>query len=145
MVEIVHKTVSETIDAAIALCTSENPGRYSEPKWGMKESAHINNLGLVIGFQDPTKQQYYRVDWDPEKGLHVNYQTLNGTRKVCYRVAPPVSRLGAASTVGPEQAMRDWYVNQTRRHHDGCPPEVLGKLNKGMKGRERFWNHTAWV
>jgi|SRR5215472_1729637 len=47
------------------------------------------NKDRVIGFTDSTGKKGWRVDFDPEKGLHVNetdYVDKNASRKICHGI-----------------------------------------------------------
>lgn len=59
---------------------AEFPRAVPEAWWADKLTTNIKNLGLVIGkqYKDSTGRVVasYRVDWDPEKGLHFNINTI---------------------------------------------------------------------
>jgi hypothetical protein len=60
-----------TIDEAIAHA-KENLGEpLTQPFWGTR-GGKIANVGWVIGYQSDDKQQRFRLDYDPGKGVHVN-------------------------------------------------------------------------
>ena len=82
-----HQTIVEAIEHA-----RRNLGMTREmehPKLGTKTSGPMANKDRIIGFTDPTGKKSWRVDFDPEKGCHINetdYADKNAFRKVCHRI-----------------------------------------------------------
>ena len=59
------------------------------PLLGTKTRGPMANKDRIIGFTDSTGKKSWRIDFDPEKGLHVNatdYADKNAFRKVCHMV-----------------------------------------------------------
>lgn len=64
--------------------------RESEhPLVGNKKNNRLANLDQIIGFTDPTGLKRWRVDWDPQKKVHINEEDFSGpgsSVKVCHKV-----------------------------------------------------------
>lgn len=59
------------------------------PRLGTKIRGPMANKDQIIGFTDSTGLKSRRVDFDPEKGCHINetdYALKSGFRKVCHRI-----------------------------------------------------------
>lgn len=50
---------------------SDDQGIQWEPYWGTKHTKNMDNLGYVIGLR--CGHYSFRVDYDPTKGIHINY------------------------------------------------------------------------
>lgn len=73
---------AEAINLVQRWIKAQFPKAVAESWWADKLTANIKNLGLVIGkqYRDPASGKVvvnYRVDWDPEKGLHFNINTTD--------------------------------------------------------------------
>lgn len=138
MGEIVHKETFTAIGTALELVRADHPGDYAEPLWGTKDTQHLKNLGFVIGLKDPRKTQWYRIDFDPDKKLHINWeqdtQSHGGKKarlKECYLVRPHI--------LDPEDEMYTWWRSMTLHHCTELPEDIRAKM--GVKGvwRGAFW------
>ena len=140
MVEILHDTIFTAIGTAIAQVVQDHAGQYHAPVWGMKNSAHMKNLGFVIGYRDDARSQWYRVDYDPlpNKALHINWeqdtQDAVGSKtrlKECYLIRPHI--------IHPEDEMYTWWRSATLHHCTELPDEVRDKMGGKHVWRGAFW------
>ena len=133
MVEVILKTTFSSIEAAKATMLEEHPGDYRVPWRGVKDSAHIENLGMVVGFRDESKKQRWRIDYDPDKGLHINRsQDLpGGAQKACRKIR---------GVRNAPTSMADYMIDVAKTRHDEIPAEVKSKL-----GSRTVWTGRAWV
>ena len=82
-----HQSILEAIEHA-----RRNLGltREMEHPWlGTKTRGPMANKDRIIGFTDSTGMKGWRVDFDPEKGCHINetdYADKANFRKVCHRI-----------------------------------------------------------
>ena len=80
-----------TVEDAMA-CARKGLGlstRTEHPLVGLKEN-QIANVGQIIGFSDSTGTRRWRVDYDPNKGAHINEEDVSrkgDSRKVCHLVS----------------------------------------------------------
>jgi hypothetical protein len=138
MVEIVHPEIHTAIGSAIALMKDHHPGQYEAPVWGMKNTEHLKNLGFVIGYKDNAKNQWYRVDFDPGKGLHINWEQdvvepRGGTARLkeAYKVKP--------NFINSEDELYTWWRSATLHHCTELPDDVREKM-----GGKRVWRGAFW-
>ncbi len=138
MGEIVHPETFTAIGTALERVRKDHPGDYSEPLWGTKNTLHLKNLGFVIGMKDPAKTQWYRVDFDPDKKLHINWEQdtrSHGEKtarlKECYLVRPHI--------LDPEDEMYTWWRSMTLHHCTELPEEIRAKMGVNGVWRGAFW------
>jgi hypothetical protein len=110
---------------------------YRTAWWGDKEtdSGNLSNRGYVIGFKDDASHAQWRLDYDENKKLHINWThdvTGQETSKECYRIA----------SIRPVGTLWDYYVGWTRPRVDDVPGDIKGRLDK--VGGEKTWNGRAW-
>jgi hypothetical protein len=141
MVEIVNPGRFTAIGTAIAQVRQDHPGTYGTPLWGTKNTENMKNLGFVIGYEDPARRQWFRVDYDPSpaKGLHINWEQDthdsmgSKTRlKECYHVRPIV--------LNPEDEMYTWWRSWTLHHCNELPEDI-----RALMGGKRVWYGAYWV
>lgn len=89
MPEVNCTTTHHSIESAIecARKTLKMTKADEEPMWGTKTNK-LANFGNVIGFQDKVGHRRWRLDYDPNKGLHLNEEDFTDTepRKVCHLI-----------------------------------------------------------
>jgi hypothetical protein len=78
------------VEDAIA-CARKNLGltRDVEHPWIGTKTNKLLNKGLIIGCSDITGLRRWRVDWSPEKKMHVNEEDVSekwNPKKVCHIV-----------------------------------------------------------
>ena len=132
MGEKVHDKVFASVESAREQMTKDHPGVYTSPWWGDKESANMKNRGYVIGLKDDTKKSRWRLDFDPDKGLHINWvQDVVGDEqlKECYKI----------SALNPQQVMFDYYVGMTKTRHSEIPADIKGRLGADKKWWGAYW------
>jgi hypothetical protein len=132
MAEIVHKTVFSSVSAAKEQVESDHNGTYDTPWWGDKDSEHMKNRGYVIGWKDDTKRARWRLDYDPEKELHINWvQDVKGSAqaKECYRI----------NAQNHEQTMFDYLIGWTKPRYDEIPADIKQRLGEGKKWWGAYW------
>ncbi|MBK8097741.1 MAG: hypothetical protein IPK26_11575 [Planctomycetes bacterium] len=132
MVEIVHPTTFSSVETAKAQMEADHPGSYTAPWWGDKATEHINNRGFVIGFQDTSKAARWRLDYDPQKGLHINWvQDIKGSdqAKECYKI----------SSIRAETTMQDYMIGWTKSRHDDIPADIKQRLGADKQWRGAYW------
>ena len=109
---------------------------YDTPWWGDKEteSGNMSNRGYVIGFKDAGTKSQWRLDYDPQKKLHVNWtqELAESTVKECYRIF----------STRPQDTMWDYYVAWTKTRADDIPAEIKARLDK--VGGTKKWNGRYW-
>ncbi|WP_108260056.1 hypothetical protein [Mangrovicoccus ximenensis] len=152
MVETIHKTTFGNVSAAITQMKEDHPGSYSLPVWGEKNTKHIKNLGYVIGYSTPDRTTYFRIDYDTDKGPHVNFQktsksgiSAGTTIKVCYKFNGS-GYISAA--LGMDMAVHEYYIAQTKRHFDDVPtgPEPdSGRYAKYAGFAAKHWTGATWT
>lgn len=82
-----HRDILEAIEHARKNMSLTR--EIEHPLLGTKTTGPMANKDRIIGFTDPTGKKSWRVDFDPEKGLHVNetdYADKNSFRKVCHGI-----------------------------------------------------------
>jgi hypothetical protein len=138
MVEIVHKETFTAIGTAIRAIERGHAGHYATPVWGRKNTENIKNLGFVIGYADPSRQQAYRVDYDDRKLLHINWEKdARGPRdekvrlKECYLVRPHFR-----SAV---DELYDYWRSTTLHHATELPEDI-----RALMGGRRVWRGSWW-
>lgn len=134
MPEVVHTMIFSAVGPAIARVQEDHKGVYEKPWWGEKNTAHIKNLGYVIGFMDPERLQRWRLDYDPHKGLHINWvRELPGadTEKEAYRIKLHI--------INGEDEMFHFFRTWTMHYCGECPEAVREKIGKGKIWRGAFW------
>ena len=69
------ETLPETDHVLRAIKKIDPAGKMKVPVWGTKtdRASPLYNAGSVIGFKDPATGDYFRLDYDPTLGLHLNY------------------------------------------------------------------------
>lgn len=143
MVEIVNPGNFTSIGTAIAQVKIDHPGIYIDPLWGTKDTENMKNLGFVIGYTDSTKNQWFRIDYDPNpaKLLHINWEQdtrdarNSKTRlKECYHVRPHILR--------PEDEMYTWWRSATLHHSTELPDDIREKLGDKSVWRGGFWTRS---
>lgn len=104
MVELVNSGRFTALEPAIAQLKADHPGRYDTP---LSDQDGSGTPGPVVGYADPRKNQRFRVDHTPLKGLHLMWeqggQDAHGNKsclKECYLVVPP--------TLRPEDELYIW-------------------------------------
>ncbi len=112
-------------------------GTYDTPWWGDKEteSGNMSNRGYVIGFKCSASSAQWRLDYDQNKRLHINWtQEVQGeeTLKECYRIA----------SIRPQDTLWDYYVGWTRARADQIPGDIKARLDK--VGGSKTWNGRYW-
>lgn len=138
MGEITHSETFTAIGTALDRVRKDHPGEYSEPLWGEKDTKHLKNLGFVIGMTDPVKTQWYRVDFDPEKKLHINWEQDTNDHlgrkarlKECYLVRPHI--------LDPEDEMYTWWRSMTLHYCTELPDSIRAKMGGKGVWRGAFW------
>jgi hypothetical protein len=115
---------------------------YDTPWWGDKEtdSGNMSNRGYVIGFKDGGSRSQWRLDYDPQKKLHVNWthDLAEGTVKECYRISS-----NRISSIRPQDTMWDYYVAWTKTRADDIPAEIKARLDK--VGGTKEWKGRYWA
>lgn len=142
MGEQTYEQIFTAIGTAIRLITTErHKGDYTEPLWGRKNSLNLKNRGMVIGYKDVRKSQWYRVDFDHVKGLHINWEqdaadcTGSKTRlKWCYRIQPHI--------ISPEDEMYTWWRSATLHHTNDLPDDIKALMNH--KTGRYIWRGAYW-
>lgn len=141
MVEEVCKDTFTAVGTAIARVKQDNPGSYDTPLWGRKNTEHMKNLGFVIGYEDAARQQWFRLDFDPNasKLLHINWEQdtqdsvgSKTRRKKCYHIRPIV--------LNPEDEMYTWWRSWTLHHCTELPEDI-----RGLMGGKRVWHGAYWL
>jgi hypothetical protein len=133
MVEIVHKTLFSSVEVAIDQMKKDHPGTYAAPWWGDKFTDNIKNRGYVIGWKDNTKNARWRLDYDNDKRLHINWvQDVTGSeqKKECYKI----------NALNFEQTMFDYYAGWTKPRYDEIPQDIKTRL-----GESKIWYGTYWA
>lgn len=105
---------------------------YDVPWWGDKETEGIKNRGFVIGFKNEAKSARWRLDYDPVKGLHVNWSQDNRggeATKECYRI----------SSTRAQDTLNDYFVSWPRSHFEDIPADIKERLGAGKKWQGRYW------
>jgi len=127
-----------SFDTAMAAIKANhgNVASYEEAWWGDKqtESGLMSNRGFVIGFKDPGSRAQWRLDYDEQKRLHINWthELTGGTVKECYRI----------DSIRPQSTLWDYYVAWTARRVDAIPQDVKARLDK--VGGEKHWKGRYW-
>jgi len=59
----------------------------TEPFWGTRGGA-IGNIGKVVGWKTPDGKKRWRLDYDPQKGVHINEEdfTLVRPKKIVHPI-----------------------------------------------------------
>lgn len=123
-----------TLEAAVQHIKNEHQGhKFNVPWWGQSNSAHIKNAGYVIGFKsDQNDKITWRLDYDPVKGLHINYSdsTAAETRKVWHKITAltkyPAWPLPLPALSAEENQHALWLF-WTRNLHVANPPDETQK------------------
>jgi hypothetical protein len=138
MAEITHEEIFTAVGTAIERAKEHHPGLYHTPVWGTKNTAHLKNLGFVIGYSDDAKSQSFRIDYDPLKLLHINWEQdtvdQRGSKvrlKECYRVRPHI--------LNPEDEMYTWWRSYTLHHCTELPADIEAKMGVNGVWRGAFW------
>lgn len=110
---------------------------YGTAWWGDKEteSGNLSNRGYVIGFKDLATHAQWRLDYDENKKLHINWtQEVQGreTLKECYCI----------SSIRPRDTLLDYYVGWTRPRSDEIPEDIKARLDN--VGGAKKWNGRYW-
>ena len=128
-----------SVENAREAIKSKHPGppEYGEPWWGDKEtdSGNMSNRGYVIGFKDTKTHAQWRLDFDQNKKLHINWTQevpSSETLKECYRV----------SSIRPQDTLWDYYVGWTKNRFDSIPSEIKDRLDK--VGGTKKWSGRYW-
>jgi hypothetical protein len=97
--KITHLSVEDAI--ACARTTLNLKKSDEHPMWGTKTNK-LANFNNVIGFKDSANHRRWRLDYDPNKGLHLNEEDFTGTepRKVCHKIS---------TIFGGENIMYQWW------------------------------------
>lgn len=83
----IHLTVEDAINCARQGLNMTQQEEH--PMIGMKNN-NIGNVGWIIGFSDRAGTRRWRLDYDPEKGAHVNEEDVRvkgSSIKVCHRIS----------------------------------------------------------
>jgi hypothetical protein len=114
-----------------------NVASYDAPWWGDKEteSGNLSNRGYVIGFKNRAMNAQWRLDYDQNKKLHINWtQEIHGqeTLKECYRIF----------SIRATDTLWEYYVSWTSSRFDDVPADIKARLDK--VGGVKNWNGRAW-
>lgn len=138
MVEVVNPGHFSAIGPAVAEVKKVHPGLYDTALWGTKNTDHIKNLGFVIGYEDKSKRQWFRVDYDPQKGLHLNWEqdaeNARGSKtrlKECFLIKPFI--------LAPEDEMYRWWRSTTLHHCTELPDDIRERMGGKHVWRGAFW------
>ena len=87
----VQVSVSASCAIDAIACARKNLGltRDVEHPWIGTKTNKLLNKGLIIGCSDITGLRRWRVDWSPEKKMHVNEEDVSekwNPKKVCHIV-----------------------------------------------------------
>ena len=93
MREIMRDTVAVNfpgdITKAIQIAEGYLSAKPSAPKWGTKWTAHIKNAGYVIGRTTPNGTNWWHLDFDAEKKLHINAMNEDTQENNCISLTVP--------------------------------------------------------
>lgn len=80
-----HHDLVEAIRHAEANLVGANRSLISAPLWGTR-GGNISNLGKLIGFQTADGLRRWRLDFDPEKGAHINEENFLTGQKIIHNL-----------------------------------------------------------
>lgn len=77
-----------------------------EPFWGTR-GGQIANIGKVIGWKSADGKKRWRLDFDPNKKVHINEEdfTVNPPKKICH-------------PIGISEGMARTYINKWTSRYD---------------------------
>jgi len=84
--KIIHSNVEDALKHVHELLVGGNKHLLSEPFWGTRGGA-IGNIGKVIGWESLDHRLRWRLDYDLEKGVHINTENFNIGEKVYHPVS----------------------------------------------------------
>lgn len=145
--EVIDEECNENLYAAIREvkaileCRIRNECKLSgdtdiqwEPYWGTKHTKNMDNLGYVIGLR--CGHYSFRVDYDPAKGIHINYGSDN--REDNYVRARKATRPAHVFSTNnnDEQYVRQIWEELSRRYryfngsekYEKCRDEVMQQM-----------------
>jgi hypothetical protein len=101
-----------------------------QPYWGKKkDNVTLFNYGYVIGIcSRESGGPKYRIDWDPEKKLHVNFDPGNDKEKWELLVTPDSD--DAENPTKSERKKCDEWIRLSREYCKLLPKEVKDQLLK---------------
>jgi hypothetical protein len=108
-----------TIEEAIAHARRNLGGMDIEPYWGSMNSI---NVGWVVGYQI-TSRRRWRLDFDPEKLVHVNEENFDlplSEQKVVHQVRPAAFDQ-TGKPLGNDVQVRLYWRKWTSRYGKGGP------------------------
>ena len=110
--DVIHSNVEDAIEHAYRGLVQGNKHLLSQPYWGTR-GGNIANVGKVIGWTTIDGRKRWRLDYDPQKGVHLNEEdfTFAKPKKVVHLIR--VSLLWAMT-----------YWNKWTSHYDK-PPHVV--------------------
>lgn len=118
-----------TIDEAIAHAKRDLAVPIPNPVWGTR-GGQIANVGWVIGYESEDRRRRIRLDYDPNKGVHVNEEDFSkplGQQKVVHVVELPMTPMNDAAERAWRRAAEGWmqiyWVKWTSRYDK--PQRVL--------------------
>jgi hypothetical protein len=82
-----HNSFEEAVIHTYMNLVGGDKNQLSEPFWGTR-GGNIGNIGKVIGWRTPDNKKRWRLDYDPEKGVHINEEdfTLTPPKKICHKI-----------------------------------------------------------
>lgn len=92
-----------------------------EPYWGTKHTKNMDNLGYVIGLR--CGHYSFRVDYDPIKGIHINYG----------------SDIRAENFLRARKALRPEHVFSANNNDEQYVRQIWEELSR----RYRYFNGSA--
>src|SRR5262249_4963596 len=101
--------------------------------WGEKWTAHLTNLGFVIGLRNDEAGQWWRLDYDEKKGAHINQGNLIGSgswAKVYHPIKFGYVNPEAIPSYSEEYWVREWWTRWTRLSESKAPANVAEKMKR---------------
>jgi hypothetical protein len=111
---MVHTSVEDAIAHVV-----EQEGAFNDPMWGDKYTTNLRNIGMVIGRQQADPRISWRLDYDPVKGLHLNFEdkTVQEKRAIYHKIAAPFLKT-------PEELMVEYWLAWTKKNCDKIPHDL---------------------
>jgi len=127
-----------SIEDAIRHARLNLGGQDAEPYWGGMANV---NPGRVVGYQ-VTRRKRWRLDFDPDKGVHVNeenFEAAPSRRKIVHKVEPAAFDSGGKAVVHDTQVRLYWNKWTTRYGAPGRGVFCKTCSNWHIGGRCPFW------
>ena len=82
-----HQSFEAAVQHTYMSLVDGDKSELPEPFWGTR-GGNIGNIGKVIGWKSLDNRKRWRLDFDPQKGVHINEEdfSLTPPKKICHLI-----------------------------------------------------------